>query len=356
MRLNEILNEDQNLQEGPLLNKIGTAVGKTVGGVAKAAGAVAGGIAGIGDAAKKGFQAGKATVAGAGDQPAAPRGTATTTAPAAGQATPASSQGSVSAPAAAPAAAPSGLPKSNTAFGRLAQAAAGQDPDAPAQPAAQPTQSSAQTPTAAPTAAQPAQTPAAAQENPKAANDTEYAKAQKAIATLQPEQQKELLAALMSDAKVKAALDAAAAKKNPQQQQAQPPAAPATGNDATAPQPSAAQKAGRPTPVTAPAAKTIDDNTNIVRGGESMVNKNPKLAEGLSSHIQTVQAMNRGFQRGLANPFAGPGGGDSGVGSKEVSSDIVDKSGTMPVQLIQRVNSLDSTGKTQLFKFLKARQ
>ena len=62
MKISDIL-EHQNIQEGPL-DTIGTAVGKTVGGVAKAAGAVAGGVAGIGTAVKKGYQAGKATVGG----------------------------------------------------------------------------------------------------------------------------------------------------------------------------------------------------------------------------------------------------------------------------------------------------
>jgi hypothetical protein len=73
MRLNEFIEQQEleQLTEGPLLNKIGTGIGNVVGGVAKAAGAVAGGIAGLGAAAKKGFQAGKATVAGAGDEPAA---------------------------------------------------------------------------------------------------------------------------------------------------------------------------------------------------------------------------------------------------------------------------------------------
>ena len=73
MKINEILleSEVQHLEEGPILNKIGSAVGKGVGALAKGAGAVAGGVAGLGTAAKKGFQAGKQTVAGAGDDPAA---------------------------------------------------------------------------------------------------------------------------------------------------------------------------------------------------------------------------------------------------------------------------------------------
>ncbi len=62
MRINDILIENQ-INEGPL-DTIGKGVGKAVGGVAKGLGAVAGGVAGIPGAFKKGFQAGKTTVAG----------------------------------------------------------------------------------------------------------------------------------------------------------------------------------------------------------------------------------------------------------------------------------------------------
>ena len=72
MKIADIL-EHQNIQEGPL-DTIGTAVGKTAGGVAKAAGAVAGGVAGIGTAVKKGYQAGKATVGGTSAPQAKPAG------------------------------------------------------------------------------------------------------------------------------------------------------------------------------------------------------------------------------------------------------------------------------------------
>jgi hypothetical protein len=67
MRIQEILIESHQLDEGPILNKIGSAVGKGVGALAKGVGAVAGGVAGLGAAAKKGFQAGKATVSTGGD-------------------------------------------------------------------------------------------------------------------------------------------------------------------------------------------------------------------------------------------------------------------------------------------------
>jgi hypothetical protein len=82
MRINDILTESQ-LEEGPLLNKVGAGIGKAAGSVAKGVGAVAGGVAGLGSALKKGFQAGKQTVAGAGDATAAPAGTAPAADPAA---------------------------------------------------------------------------------------------------------------------------------------------------------------------------------------------------------------------------------------------------------------------------------
>ena len=67
MKIHEILVESQQLDEGPILNKIGSAIGKGVGTLAKGVGAVAGGVAGAGTAMKKGWQAGKAAVARAGD-------------------------------------------------------------------------------------------------------------------------------------------------------------------------------------------------------------------------------------------------------------------------------------------------
>lgn len=72
MRITELLTESQQLDEGPILNKIGAGIGKAAGTVAKGVGAVAGGIAGLGSAAKKGFQAGKSQVAQAGDEPTTP--------------------------------------------------------------------------------------------------------------------------------------------------------------------------------------------------------------------------------------------------------------------------------------------
>ena len=71
MRINDLLIESTNqLDEGPKFNKFGQAIGNVAGMAAIGVGAVAGGIAGLGAAAKKGFQAGKSQVAAADDGPA----------------------------------------------------------------------------------------------------------------------------------------------------------------------------------------------------------------------------------------------------------------------------------------------
>ena len=96
MRINEILIESQlqQLEEGPILNKIGSVVGGAARGLAKGVGAVAGGVVGAGRAMKKGYQAGKAFV---GDDPDPNKGqpgydAGGTAAPAAGGTTPPSAQ------------------------------------------------------------------------------------------------------------------------------------------------------------------------------------------------------------------------------------------------------------------------
>lgn len=63
MKITEILVENKKLDEGPLLNKIG----KGVDTVARGIGAVPGVAVGAGQAIAKGYRAGKAAVAGAGD-------------------------------------------------------------------------------------------------------------------------------------------------------------------------------------------------------------------------------------------------------------------------------------------------
>ena len=189
MKIHEIITESQ-LQEGPLLNKIGSVVGKGVGALAKGVGAVAGGVAGLGSAVKKGFQAGKATVGGAGDgeEPAAGGG-----APAAG----------------------GGAPAATTT-----PAAGG------GAPAAEP------------------------EADPKA--DTAYAQAQKAIAGLQPEQKKEIVTMLQADPKVKAAMTAKPTKPDPAAQ-ARIDAAP-QGYDGETGKPNAAPEPGKTDPAAEPAA------------------------------------------------------------------------------------------------------
>jgi hypothetical protein len=117
MRINEILVESA-LEEGPILNKIGSGIGKVAGTVAKGVGAVAGGVAGLGSALKKGFQAGKQTVAGAGDvDPSA--------APAAGRQSPAQASQGGAAPTTAAginAQGPKGTAAAKTQTGAGAQA------------------------------------------------------------------------------------------------------------------------------------------------------------------------------------------------------------------------------------------
>lgn len=194
MRINEILVESK-LDEGPmgsLVKAAGRGVGKAVGGVAKGVGAVAGGIAGIGSAFKKGFSAGKSTVAGEPD----PNATKSA-APIPSSSTPAAS----SSPGqnAAPDQTQANLAKTGNPVG----APNDQTPAAPA---------AAVTPTSAPAAsAKPADATAAPAADPKA--DTVYAQAQKAIAGLAPEQKKEVVAMIQADPKVKASLAKPAAQK-----------------------------------------------------------------------------------------------------------------------------------------------
>jgi hypothetical protein len=113
MRINDLLTESQQqLDEGPLGN-VGRAIGKGVGGLAKGVGAVAGGVAGVGTALKKGYQTGKAAVAGTPDPNAEPEEPATTAADA-------NAQGPKGT---APAQAQSGA--AGTAMAKSAQAVAG---------------------------------------------------------------------------------------------------------------------------------------------------------------------------------------------------------------------------------------
>ena len=201
MKIQEILVESQ-LQEGPILNKIGSAVGKGVGALAKGVGAVAGGVAGLGSALKKGYQAGKSTVSKAGDDDSADATTPADSGNTAAAGT--EPAGGATNGSGAAGGAPAAQKKAPTsAFGKLSAAAnSGEE-----QPAA------SGAPAGAAPAAKPAAKPAAGgapaelAPNPKA--DTAYAQAQKAIASLPPEQKKEIVTMLQSDHKVKAAMTAA---------------------------------------------------------------------------------------------------------------------------------------------------
>ena len=206
MKITEILVESQQIDEGPLgsaVGAVGRGVGKAVGGVAKAAGAVAGGVAGIPGAVKKGFQAGKKTVAG--DEPEQPAA-----APAADAAQPASggakkggiggaidqfkqgwaqgrgqtSGAQTSRPAPAPAPAPAAAP-----------AASGAE-----QPAAEPTTSAAPPPTGT-------EKPAAGAREPAAAG-TAYAQAKAAVDKLDKRGKGNLLKLLQKEFPPKAAAPA----------------------------------------------------------------------------------------------------------------------------------------------------
>jgi hypothetical protein len=117
MKITEILVESHQMDEGPLLNKIGAGIGKAAGTVAKGIGAVAGGVVGAGKALAKGYQAGKATVGAAGDDAEAD--------PAAGGAAPATSGAPTQAAAGGAPAAAKKAPTAPAAAGGSAPAAAG---------------------------------------------------------------------------------------------------------------------------------------------------------------------------------------------------------------------------------------
>jgi len=218
MKITEILVESKELKEGPILNKIGTAVGRGAGAAAKAVGAVAGGVAGLGKAIKKGFQAGKATVGGADDdESTADAGTSNTAAPAAGAST-------TTTPTSQSNAAPAQKSKPQSTFGKLNKAAAGgEEPAAPVavNPATKGTSGSTGggvtsigPVTQTTDAPEPAKAGAAKQNAAQddAASGTAYAQAQKAVKSLPPEQQKEIVTMLQADPKVKAAMSKPAAK------------------------------------------------------------------------------------------------------------------------------------------------
>jgi DNA polymerase-3 subunit gamma/tau len=230
MKIKDILVENQQLDEGPL-DAIGRGVGKLAGGTAKAVGSVAGGVAGLGKAFMKGYRGGKATVAGDDEEGGAPAPAAGAEQPAAGGTAPAAAPaGGGAAPAAGGGAAPKAKAKPQSTFGKLTTAAGGG--------AEEPASDNAQAAPAAPGAATPnaSATPkttkqkdaelgavekdaaqrqqAKDQTQPKDMNDTAYAQAQKAVKSLPPEQQKEIVTMLQADPKVKAAMSKPAAPKS----------------------------------------------------------------------------------------------------------------------------------------------
>jgi len=231
MRINEILVESQQLDEGPL-GSLGKAVGKGVGGVAKGVGAVAGGIAGIPNAVKKGFQAGKATVQG--DEPAV----------GAAQSAPAKPGNTAGAPSAttAPAAKKPGL------LQKIGQAAGDfkkgfqQGSEQPAEPDASAPATKAQAPaTATQAPATGASAPAAAQQQAPAPTGTAYAQVKANIDKLDKKGKQRILQALQKQVGTPAAKPAAGTQTAPQ---SDAPINPATGKPLTEPERAAHQAAG----------------------------------------------------------------------------------------------------------------
>jgi len=421
MKINEILIESQ-LQEGPLLNKLGSAIGKGVGTLAKGVGAVAGGIAGIGSAVKKGYQAGKAQVGAAGDDapsPAAgPGTTATGSAPAAKPAagstagaakpgtqtlanpkdpntgtTPAAAAGQDGAAGAAGKPGAAGAAGQDGAAGAAgkpgAAGAAGQDGAAgaagkPGTPKTKPQ----------PVAAGPADSQGRIE--PKmgstaSANDTQYAQAQKAIAALQPEDQKQILAALQSDPKVKSSLSqqttkqpvaqtgttkgapgkptfTGVPKKNPTPKGEPPSATPAA-------EPALTKTKGRKKPA-APSQAEIDadrerligpTSDSIIRRGRSIVEHIDEagLMAKLGTKVgQAAQAVGKTAGKAVGTVQQAVPDADhakalvKAFNTGNTSADpnsrppIQDSSGTVPRPIIDKINQLNLEQRAELHKLI----
>jgi len=425
MKINEILIESQ-LQEGPLLNKLGSAIGKGVGTLAKGVGAVAGGIAGIGSAVKKGYQAGKAQVGAAGDDapsPAAgPGTTATGSAPAAKPAagstagaakpgtqtlanpkdpntgtTPAAAAGQDGAAGAAGKPGAAGAAGQDGAAGAAGQdgaaGAAGQDGAAgaagkPGTPKTKPQ----------PVAAGPADSQGRIE--PKmgstaSANDTQYAQAQKAIAALQPEDQKQILAALQSDPKVKSSLSqqttkqpvaqtgttkgapgkptfTGVPKKNPTPKGEPPSATPAA---TPAAEPALTKTKGRKKPA-APSQAEIDadrerligpTSDSIIRRGRSIVEHIDEagLMAKLGTKVgQAAQAVGKTAGKAVGTVQQAVPDADhakalvKAFNTGNTSADpnsrppIQDSSGTVPRPIIDKINQLNLEQRAELHKLI----
>lgn len=287
MKISEVLVESKQLQEGPILNKIGTGVGKVAGTIGKAVGAAAGGVVGLGKAIKKGYQAGRDVVGMAGDKAKQPAQAGNQTPAQAAQ--PAVAQAAPAAQAAAPA---------------QAATAAQADPTAaaPAQSTAAPP-STSQINKAGPKGAPMARavqgagakqalartTVATAQQAPDAAADTLYSQVKANVEKLDKKGKQRLLVLLQKSIAQHATRTKPAAAPGAAAAPAQPAAAPATSTaaPAQAAQPAAgttAKPAGKkPVKIAskkkapaAPAAPAAQPQT------ASIVHNGKVIAEGLS--------------------------------------------------------------------------
>lgn len=239
MKINEILVESQQLNEGPL-DAIGRGVGKLAGGTAKAIGSVAGGVAGLGSAFMKGYRGGKATVSGDEEEPADSGDKKATDGgskePEGGGASGGSGGGSAGGNT-APAPGPTTKTKPKSTFGKLTKAADGGEEPAPA-PAPGPEGEKTSPDGAVSGEKEPA---------PQDAGGTAYAQAQKAVQSLPPEQRKEIVTMLQSDPKVKSVMDKSATEKPAAKPVAGKPGAGAGAFGAMAKQLGGDQPAAEPT-------------------------------------------------------------------------------------------------------------
>ncbi len=299
MRINEILTESQQLDEGPLgsaVSAVGRGIGKTIGGVAKAAGAVGGVWQGAKKAFAKGKQAAIDTIAGDGSSggDAAPAGGGGGGAPAAaapsgGGGAPAAAAEPAAEPAAAGAATP---PPTGGATPPTTQQINKQGPKGTA--AAQP-QSGA--------AAQAIQKTAQATQgaNAEKAGQTVYAQVKSQINNLDKKGKQRILQLLQKSltqpapADQKAAAKPAAGAAPTAEPAAAPAAAPATAEPAAAPaaapataEPAAAKKKGGRKKAAAPSQAEIDADRERLMGptSDSKINTGNPLAEALATKIE----------------------------------------------------------------------
>jgi hypothetical protein len=387
MKLNQILTESELqkleiVKEGPLMNKLGTAVGKGIGTAAKAVGAVAGGIAGIGQAVKKGYQAGKKTVGGGGDQTSSPAATggaapapstSTTTGTQSGgtsTGTTATGTDQTQTPAQTPTKPAASKPTSN--FDRLSKAAQGQDPDAPANQTNTPQAATDKTTQAQPSA--PAATPPtkpAAKPQPSSG----YTQIQQRIDKLVPEKQQEILALLQKDAEV---------QKGLKQPEAEPAAEPKQANDQ--PNTSAAlgqfvqqqtgdnpirMKTDNPKQTTTPATGTQTTTTTTTKpsrtrdtkgrytknvekdaGWQKNVSQFSDSVENPAAQKQHNLNLLKNFKTNFDQSRADPFGSNKPV-APEQDLTISDETGRVSKYYIDKLNQLDLNQRKDLYNILR---